>query len=82
MHLAWPAAKQRSASSAACWSTASPATGTAGPNADVSPVTAAQSATCGSRPGSTPKAAQARSDQSAASRSSSIVRDAVAASVT
>ena len=82
MHLAWPAAKQRSASSAACWSTASPATGTAFPKAAVSPVTAAQSATSGSMAGSRPKIPHASADQPAASRSSSSVRDAVAASVT
>ena len=82
VHLASPAARQCSASSAACWSTASPATGSAGPNALVSPTISAQSTTAGSSAGSTAKAAHASADQLAASRSSSSVRDAVAASVT
>jgi hypothetical protein len=52
------------------------------PNAAVSPANPAQSATAGSAPASRPNAAHAVSDQVTASRSSSMVRDAVAASVT
>jgi len=82
VHLASPSARQPSASNAACWSTAIPATGSEGPNAVVSPTTPAQSVTSGRAAASRPKAAQAASDQAARSRSSSRVRDAVAASVT
>ncbi len=52
------------------------------PKTVVSPTTPAQSATRGRVPGSTPNAAHAGSDHWTASRSSSIVREAVAASVT
>ena len=81
--MASPLARQPWPNRAACWSTARPATGTgAPPNAVVSPTTASQSATAGSVSGAMPNASQAVADQVPASRSSSIVRDAVAASVT
>ncbi len=51
-------------------------------NAVVSPTTSAQPATRGNASGAMPNAAHAGSDQRTASRSSSIVREAVAASVT
>ena len=82
MHLASPAARQPSASSAACWSTAIPATGRTPPNAEVSPTTPAQSVTAGSASISRPNAAHAVADHATESRSSNMVRDAVAASVT
>ena len=83
VHLASPRARQPWPNRAACWSTAMPATGTGRPpNTVVSPATASQSATPGIAAGSMPNSSQARGDHVVASRSSSIVRDAVAASVT
>ena len=48
VHLASPGARQASANSAACWSTASPHTGSSRPNAVVVPTVSAQVATAGS----------------------------------
>ena len=82
MHLASPASKHDSAKSAACWSTTRPVTGREAPKASVFPTAASQSTTAGCPAGSSPNAAQASSDHVVLSRSSSSVREAVAASVT
>jgi hypothetical protein len=83
VHFASPVARQAWANNAACWSTASPATGSGrSPNAVVSPTGPAQGTISGRAAGSTPNSAQARSDHATRSRSSSSVREAVAASVT
>ena len=82
VHLASPGRRQPSPSSAACWSTSSPVSGTRGPNASVAPNDPLASTTSGRSSSPSPNAAHASADQRHASRSRSIVREAVDASVT
>src|SRR5665213_2724453 len=82
VHLAWPAARQPSPTSAACWSTARPVTGSDGPNAAVVPIGVAHPTTSGRSVRARPKIATASSDQPRLSRSSTMERDAVVTSVT
>ncbi len=82
MHFDVPASRQCCPTSAACWSTHSPVTAIEGPKASVRPISCAQPTTAGRSSPSSPKTAQACSDQLRRSRSSSNVLEAVVTSVT
>ena len=82
VHLAVPASRQASASSAACWSTMSPVTGTLPPNSRVTPTMSSLATISGRASSLNPKRSRSSPDQSAVSRSKTRERLAVEASVT
>ncbi len=82
VHLAIPGSKHASASSAACWSTTMPPTGTSGPNADVVPMISSLAAMRGRCSPVRPNSASNSGLHSRPPSSTAAERLAVVASVT